>query len=115
MGLPGENPDLDNAQLSGQLFPTNKPVAGYIPVANADGTFTWTAPGDVPTGGVVVSGTPSAGDVITADSPTTASWKTQAAGLTGVTHISGVTVSGTPSATEVLTATSGTAADWAAP
>ena len=33
--------DGNNSQESGQVFATNEPAAGDIPVANADGSVTW--------------------------------------------------------------------------
>jgi hypothetical protein len=90
--------------------------------------------------GVAVTGTPSAGQVITATSGTAADWATPGAAFSALTsgsnttatmtvgtgatleptgsgvieanEVSGVTVSGTPSSGQVLTATSSSAADW---
>ena len=56
---------------------------------------------------VRISGSPSAGQVLTATSATDGQWK--------ASTIGGVVVSGTPSAGQVPTASSGTAAAWATP
>jgi hypothetical protein len=73
-------PDPSNSEASGQQFATNLPSAGDIPVANADGTFTWTPQGSLTASkinGVTVSSTaPTTGQVLTATSATTADWAT---------------------------------------
>jgi hypothetical protein len=56
-------------------------------------------------GGITVSGTPTAGEVLTATSGTTAGWGTPSS-------IGGVTVSGTPTTGQALVATSSSTADW---
>ncbi len=65
--------------------------------------------------GVAVSGTPGTGQVITATSPTAATWQTPTGGSSYFPGTPTVTPSGTPSAGQVLTATSGSAADWQTP
>jgi hypothetical protein len=56
-------------------------------------------------GGIAVSGTPTAGEVLTATSGSAADWGTPSS-------IGGVTISGTPSIGQCLVATSTTTADW---
>lgn len=114
----------------------------------AGGTLTYTSTGVVNASeidGVTVTGTPTAGQVITATSGTAADWQNPpnspafnnitsgsnttatmtvgtgatleptGSGVIEANEISGVTVSGTPSTGQVLTATSSSAADWATP
>lgn len=57
--------------------------------------------------GVTVSGTPAAGEVLTAASTTAATWQPVTA-----TSLDGVTFSGTPTAGQIPVATSSTAATW---
>lgn len=90
--MPGfETPDPTDSDKTGQQFDDNTvppAPAGYIAVANGDGTFAWTNPSGLTVGtattagstnvvdGVTVTGTPSTGQVITATSPTAAHWAT---------------------------------------
>lgn len=94
--------------------------------------------------GIAVSGTPSAGQVLTATSSSAADWAspsagafstitsgtntaatmtvgtggsitTSGSGVVNANELTGITISGTPSTGQVLTATSSSAADWATP
>jgi len=114
----------DNA--SGQLFATNSPAAGDVPVANADGSFTWTAQSDLTPGGVTISGTPAAGDLLAATSSTAATWATPLAAVEKAFTAKGDIIIGTGagtgailslgSSTDVLTVggVGSTGVEWAA-
>lgn len=98
-----------------------------------DGTTAWVSlPYRGETIGVVVTGTPTAGQVPTATSGTAATWQTPTGGggapsgaaggdlsgtypNPGVAKIAGVAVTGVPTSGQVPTASSGTAAAWATP
>lgn len=74
--------------------------------------------------GIVISGTPTSGQVLTATAAAAADWQTPAAGFSAggdlsgtvssqnVIKINGTSVPTSPSANQVLVATSGTAATW---
>lgn len=110
-------------------------VTGTLPVGNlpslagdVTGTITANTVGRLQ-GAVVLSGTPSSGQVLTATSPTAASWATATSGLNQLTgdgtagpgtgsqvltvvKINGTSVPATPTANQVLVATSGTTSVW---
>jgi hypothetical protein len=114
-----------------------QPYSGvYLPaptgVASGDLSGNFPGPTVAKIQGVSVSGTPAAGQVLTATSPTAATWQAGGGGsgtptgpasgdLSGVypgpsvAKVNGVAVAGSPAAGQVLTASSGTAATWVTP
>jgi hypothetical protein len=79
--------------------------AGKVATSDSSGNISWQEPGAL--GGVTVTGTPTAGEVLTATSGTAADWQSPAANT-----LDGVTVTGTPSQGEAIIASSGTAGTW---
>ena len=94
----------NNSQESGQVFATNEPAAGDIPVANADGSITWTTAASILAGLniPVVSGTPAAGSVIQASSATAAAWVTMLAAAEKMFTAKGDILVGTGAATGAI-------------
>jgi hypothetical protein len=135
-GAVGGTTAASTINLTGNSF-----ITGSLPTANqvaqsltltGDVTGSGTTAGTTTTiakiQGVVISGTPSNGYVLTATSSTAADWQaissgsvTLAGDVTGaansntVASIQGVVISGTPSTGQVLEATTSTAAHWATP
>lgn len=137
--LSGSSSSQTVVALNGHLISSSGPTEGQFLIEGTGNTWKPTSlSGDVTASaitpglmnvaaiqGVVISGTPSSGQVLTATSSLTANWQvsggfTAGGDLTGtptsqtVKYIQGVLVSGTPASGYVLEATSATAASWQA-